>query len=625
MKNTKHLTNLIILLGILLFSFIGNSQSNRVNLDSLEKVFKSNTYSKNKELSILSKLSQSTNDPQKKLFYSNLLVEKAKAKDSLQYVFSASLQKGNAYLLKSDFSRALESYLSATDIANKADDKVNLALTNITIGDVYSEMGNHDNSIKYYERSIAQLRELISIKKENLKNNIEDDYILKQLEKFLANALLNSGDEYFNAGEYEKALGQFYQSSSLCEKINYKLGSAYNLGNIGMVYAKQNKPELAEANMNAAIRILEKEKDYYPISIYLGYISEIYMDLNLPQLAKNYTKRSLKLAKKYQLKEEISSANKALSEIYEANNIVDSSLFHLKEYVKYQDSLNTSLSESSRMASKFEVSKKQDELDLLKENEKIKRKNERIINYSFLGGFVLLSGLAFGLYRRNKYISKTKKIIDGEKEKSDRLLLNILPKETANELKKFGKVEAKKYESVTVLFTDFKGFTKHAEKITPEKLVESVDMYFSEFDKIMEKYKLEKIKTIGDSYMCAAGLPEQIDNHADLMAQAALDILEFVNKSKKVHAVSDVRFEVRIGIHTGPVVAGVVGKNKFSYDIWGDTVNVASRIESSCEAGKISVSEDTYQLIKEKFDFENRGEISMKNRSPIDLYYLNKK
>jgi class 3 adenylate cyclase len=609
------------------FFFINcvNAQDLQKDIQVLEEEYNSKTFKKEDELSILKELTQRLKNPDKILKYSIILIDKAILVDSTDYLFDANLQKGNAYLLKSDFSKALESYLSATDIANKADDKINLALTNITIGGVYSEMGNHDNSIKYYEKSIEQLRELISIKKENIKNNIEDDYILQQLEKFLSNALLNSGDEYFNAGEYEKALGKFYESSSLCEKINYKIGSAYNLGNIGMVYAKQNKPELAEANMNAAIRILEKEKDYYPISIYLGYISDIYMELNLPELAKTNAQRSLKLAKKYQLKEEISNANKALSKIYEANNIVDSSLFHLKEYVKYQDILNTSLSESSRMASRFEVSKKQDELDLLKENEKIKRKNERILNYSFLGGFVLLSGLAFGLYRRNKYISKTKKIINGEKEKSDRLLLNILPKETAEELKKYGKVEAKKYESVTVLFTDFKSFTKLAENSSPEKLVESVDMYFSEFDRITAKYKLEKIKTIGDSYMCAGGLPEQTDNHADLMAQAALDILEFVNKSKQVHAVSDIRFEIRIGIHTGPVVAGVVGKNKFSYDIWGDTVNVASRIESSCEAGKISVSEDTYQLIKDKFDFESRGEIPIKNRSPINLYYLNKK
>jgi class 3 adenylate cyclase len=236
-----------------------------------------------------------------------------------------------------------------------------------------------------------------------------------------------------------------------------------------------------------------------------------------------------------------------------------------------------------------------------------------------------VSGLAFGLYRRNKYIDKTKKIINDEKQKSDNLLLNILPKETGEELKKSGKVEAKKYEAVTVLFTDFKGFTKLAENSSPEKLVESVDMYFSEFDKIVAKYKLEKIKTIGDSYMCAGGLPEQTDNHADLMAQAALEILNFVEKTKRVHAVSDIRFDVRIGIHTGPVVAGVVGKYKFSYDIWGDTVNVASRIESSCEAGKISVSEVTYNLLKDKFNFESRGEIQMKNRSPLNMYYLNKK
>ena len=233
-----------------------------------------------------------------------------------------------------------------------------------------------------------------------------------------------------------------------------------------------------------------------------------------------------------------------------------------------------------------------------------------------------MSLLAIGLFRRNKYINKTKFIIDEAKKKSDELLCNILPEETAEELKKYGKVEAKKYESVTVLFTDFKGFTKYAEELPPEKLVETVDMYFSEFDKIVEKYNIEKIKTIGDAYMCAGGLPEPSENHAEMMVKAAKEIAEFVKKKKQVHRVNESRFDIRIGIHTGPIVAGIVGKNKFSYDIWGDTVNVASRMESSSEAGKINVSETTYELIKDKFSFESRGEVKVKNRGSIKMYFI---
>ena len=169
---------------------------------------------------------------------------------------------------------------------------------------------------------------------------------------------------------------------------------------------------------------------------------------------------------------------------------------------------------------------------------------------------MLIALLATGLYRRNILIKKTDRIIREEKNRSDNLLLNILPAETARELKQSGKVRAKKFESVTVLFTDFKGFTQYAENLSPEKVVESVDFYFSKFDEIMEKYGLEKIKTAGDSYMCAGGLPFPTKDHAFKMVLAALEIAEFVNESKKQRAENETRFDIRIGINTGPVVAG---------------------------------------------------------------------
>jgi len=202
--------------------------------------------------------------------------------------------------------------------------------------------------------------------------------------------------------------------------------------------------------------------------------------------------------------------------------------------------------------------------------------------------------------------------------------LNILPEETAEELKQNGKVQAKKFDSVTVLFTDFEGFTNFAENLSPEKLVESVDFYFSKFDEIMEKYDLEKIKTVGDSYMCAGGLPFPTEDHAQKMVQAGFEIAAFVKEAKKTNDKDQTRFDIRIGINTGPVVAGVVGTKKFSYDIWGDTVNIASRMESNSEPGKINISENTYELIKDTFDCEYRGKIKAKNRGMMKMYFVNK-
>jgi len=204
-------------------------------------------------------------------------------------------------------------------------------------------------------------------------------------------------------------------------------------------------------------------------------------------------------------------------------------------------------------------------------------------------------------------------------------LLNILPEGIAKELIEKGSVKAKKFESVSVLFTDFKGFTKSSENLTSEKLVESVDFYFSKFDEIIEKYNIEKIKTIGDAYMCASGLPFYTENHTIRLVEAAQEILQFVEDAKKMGNNDLTNFDVRIGINSGPVVAGVVGIKKFSYDIWGDTVNVASRMESASEIGKINISETTRNIIKGYFKCTYRGQIEVKNRGVMNMYYVTEK
>ena len=202
--------------------------------------------------------------------------------------------------------------------------------------------------------------------------------------------------------------------------------------------------------------------------------------------------------------------------------------------------------------------------------------------------------------------------------------MNILPEETAAELKQHGAVKAKKYDSVTVLFTDFKGFTNYSEKLSPEALVETVSFYFSKFDEIVEKYGLEKIKTIGDAYMCAGGLHCKTEDHAKRMILAAKEIIAFVDLTKNDGSANELTFDIRIGINTGPVVAGIVGTKKFAYDIWGDTVNVASRMETMSEPGKINIGENTYNIVKDDFDCLYRGEIPVKNRSSLKMYFVNK-
>ncbi|MCB1190142.1 MAG: hypothetical protein H7A23_10940 [Leptospiraceae bacterium] len=220
---------------------------------------------------------------------------------------------------------------------------------------------------------------------------------------------------------------------------------------------------------------------------------------------------------------------------------------------------------------------------------------------------------------------EAKKQAETERQKSEKLLLNILPDIVAKELKEKGKVQPILYESVSVIFTDFKGFTKVAESMSVEDLVKELDASFYYFDDIITKYNLEKIKTIGDSYMCAGGLPDKNPAHLLDCCLAALEIQNTMSQAKAIKSLVGLPYwELRIGIHVGPVIAGVVGKNKFAYDIWGDTVNTASRMESSGEAGMINISSDVYEQIKYFFDCEYRGKIKAKNKGEIDMYFLHR-
>ncbi len=223
----------------------------------------------------------------------------------------------------------------------------------------------------------------------------------------------------------------------------------------------------------------------------------------------------------------------------------------------------------------------------------------------------------------NNQIQERNQIIEQEKQKSEELLLNILPVPIANELKEKGSVTPKQYDMVSVLFTDFKGFTAIAERMSPTELVNELNRYFSAFDAIIKDHNLEKIKTIGDAYMCAGGLPEPNQTNPVDTVLAALKMAEYVRKEAENRIIKGLpAFDIRIGVHTGPLVAGVVGTKKFIYDIWGDTVNIASRMESSGEPGKVNVSGVTQALCEGYFNFTYRGKIAAKNKDPMDMYFV---
>jgi len=301
-------------------------------------------------------------------------------------------------------------------------------------------------------------------------------------------------------------------------------------------------------------------------------------------------------------------------------------VFQYESFAQDQQIIDSLLNQLKNL----EASQKQ---ALLTSQQKIENPNESStlgIAFGMAGAFFGMVGVALAFYMQRNKLGKEKKISEQErmkseaaKKQSEDLLLNILPSEVAEEIKTTGTAKAKSFTMVTVMFTDFKDFTSVSERVSAELLVEEIHTCFSAFDHIVQKHKVEKIKTIGDAYLCASGLPVSNYTHAVDMLNAAFEIRSYMlQRKKEKEARGEIPFEIRIGIHTGPVVAGIVGVRKYAYDIWGDTVNMASRIESNGEPGKINISGTTYELVKNKFDCTYRGKIPAKNKGEIDMYFV---
>ncbi len=584
---------------IFLFS-MGVSGQNQKLADSLKLVYNLGMVLPKNQLKTLKLLVEAYQDPEYKIIYSDILIEEAFRMDSIDYIFSGYLFKGDALSRKGDYKMALENYNKASQIALNGKSDNNLALTYSAIASLYASLDNNKNTLDYYTKSMMLFK--------SIPDSVNYAFALEKI-----------GAYYLTNKKPDSALLFLKESGQIFRTVNHEKGIGNNFGSIGMVYAQQGKTEQAEKYIQEATKILTLNKDYDSLAIYLLFMTDIYLEKGDVQTAYYFANKSLDLAKKYGLKQQISDAYLKLSLVQEANKKPQEALDYFRSHVIYRDSLHNyaTIQQMAATHSDFEISMKQREIDSLNHQ----KENDKIIVIAIVIALFLISLLAFGLFMRYRFIQKTSLIIEKEMNRSDHLLNNILPIETAQELKEYGKVKAKKFESVTVLFTDFKEFTIHSEHLSPEQLVNSVNYYFSKFDEIIGKYGLEKIKTIGDSYMCAGGLPLPCPDHPAKVVLAAFEIRQFMEEAKQPANNDFAHFEVRLGVNTGPVVAGVVGIKKFAYDIWGDTVNIASRMETHCESGKINISENTYSLIRETFDCEFRGEIQAKNKGKLKMYY----
>ncbi|MEG9328279.1 adenylate/guanylate cyclase domain-containing protein [Salinimicrobium catena] len=590
---------IIVILLFLLPGFPGIGQE-RYDLDSLKQIFYS-TPSRQNDLELLRAISYGSMAPDSIVKFSDLLIKASLESSNRYFLMKGNHKRGVAWQRKGEYDKALEDLFKAAELADAMDSISSLGNTYIEIANVYSESDNSTLAFSYYNRGIEALRR-------------GGDSLAVGL------TLYNFGDDLYESGKLDSALLVTRQARTIFKKYKRSDYEAYSLGNLGRIYARQGQMDRAEGLLNRAIDTLEQYEDYIAITDFAGTLAEVALERGDTLAAIRFAERSLEAAENFQLKEDLKNAHLQLSQLYESVGDSEEALKHYKQFVRFKDNLENveAYRNMANLRTDYELAKKQNEVDLLNEQ----RKNQQIIVVASIIALGLILLLALGLYRRNKFIGRTKKIIEKEKNRSELLLLNILPQETALELKEKGRVAAKRFESATILFTDFKNFTHYAENLSPEELVKSVDFYFSEFDRIVEKFGLEKIKTVGDAYMCASGVPFPSEDHAERVVAAACEMLDFVNDAKNLTSEVETRFDIRIGINTGPVVAGVVGSKKFAYDIWGDAVNIASRMETTSENGKINISENTYQLIKEKFQCSFRGEIPVKHKGMMKMYFV---
>ncbi len=514
---------------------------------------------------------------------------------------------GSLSFTMGDDAKSLEYHLKSLKVAEEINNKMRIGTNLNNIGTVYSnKAASQDKAIDYFLKALTVFEEI----------NYTDG---------IGTASVNIGEVYFKTGSYDSAL-IFLQRS--IQTFEGKQEIAYALNYVGEIYAERNDFENAFKFHEQAIEVTER----------LG--GQQYLAQSLLSFGKTLKKKGdlLKSVETVKKAEKISKEIKARQEIknsYEALAATYADLGNYKQAFAYEslltrikDTLYNSNEDKKiqQLQFNFNIEKKEAQIDLLTKDQALKAatiQRQKILNYAAAITGVLLLLVIGGFYNRYRYIRKTNKIIKNERDRSKELLLNILPEETARELETSGFAKTRYYENVTVLFTDFKGFSTIAGKLSPQALVAELNDYFGKFDEIVGTFGLEKIKTIGDAYMCAGGIPLANETHPLNAVNAALAMQEYMRKQKKDReSRGEHGWELRIGIHTGPIVAGVVGKKKYAYDIWGDTVNIASRMESSGEPGKVNISSSTYNHIKGLHNCTYRGKISAKNIGEIDMYFV---
>lgn len=509
---------------------------------------------------------------------------------------------GAIYHNQSEYGKAIEIYLKALALAEKDKDNFRIGTVLQNIGAVHIEKGDNAQALKFYKRALQIFKEL----------NYEEGIGLAEL---------NIGDIYISE-DSDQAIDYLKSAILHLKKTSYYTSALRTLGSTivdtdfdqGMRY------------LDSAYVVAAASGDQLEMIRTINTLGNVYEIAGYDEKAMEYYSRAKTLlleAERADAEMKISTAG--LVRLYLKKNDFKNAFENQRLLQTINDSIYNIESDKKidQMLFTFELEKKENTINLLEKDQKIKNielDRQKSIRNGFMAGFILVLLFALVFFAQRNRISK-------EKKRSEELLHNILPEEVATELKIKERSDAQLFDQVTVLFTDFKGFTSIAENTSPQNLVNELNMCFSAFDEITTKYGIEKIKTIGDAYMAVGGLPTPTADHPRKVVLAALEMAAFIESEKIQKITQNIPyFEVRIGIHTGPVVAGIVGVKKFQYDIWGDTVNTASRMESAGTAGRVNISEASYNLLKDDadFTFEGRGKIEAKGKGEMEMYFVAK-
>ncbi|MBK9249813.1 MAG: tetratricopeptide repeat protein [Ignavibacteria bacterium] len=638
----------LLLLIVLLLSTLSGYGQHQHKIDSLLSVLATTKDDTNK-VNIFNKISESTSEYQLALHYAEQAISLSEKIGFKRGAALAYKTAGNAQRKLSNNLKALEYFQKSIAIADEIGDHNFTAGPLHNIGLVYNSLGNRSEALRYALQAkkinlasgnknwlarnltfIAGFYNALENPQEALTTYHEAMAISKEIGDYnnLMYLNYNIGLTYQVLRRWPEALASFTMSLTIAEKINSKQGMCSAYLAIGSHYAMQDQFNDALPYLQKALPIAEEIGDKFTEGQVLLNIGISFEKLKRYAEAIVYVNKGLAVAKEIGDLERIVTGYNELSDIAMMLGKYKEAYEYHKLFIQFKDSL-TSQGNDRKLTTtllNYGFEKTQDSIKAeqarkdaltMKEMDMQKR-----IQTLLIGSFTVVAFFLILVFRQRNNINKEKKISEKERERSDNLLLNILPTDVAEELKTKGTAKAKHFDNVTVLFTDFKSFTTVSEQLSPQELVDELHACFKAFDEIITKYTIEKIKTIGDAYLAVCGLPLSDEKHAENVVNAALEIREYMKNRRK--ELGEKTFEIRIGINSGSVVAGIVGVKKFAYDIWGDTVNTAARMEQNSEAGKINISETTYSLVKDQFTCEYRGEIDAKNKGMLKMYFVEK-